>query len=79
MQSSGCTIRMQAIWNFDDTGDRAVNLGGTLTGPEDWRGGVELGVKAKFSNGVGIDVSGKERRTEATSGPRSLSARSSQQ
>ena len=48
---------IEAIWNFNAS-DRVADFGGTLTGPAEVRGKVELGLKTQFTNGVGLDVSG---------------------
>jgi outer membrane autotransporter protein len=45
---------LQVIWNFESSGD-AVNFGGTLAGPEELRGKVELGLKARLQSGVSLD------------------------
>lgn len=50
-------LGVQAIWNVSGD-DEVTNLGGTLSGPEEVRGRIELGLKAKFPSGIGVDVSG---------------------
>jgi hypothetical protein len=50
-------VGMQGIWNFKSSGN-AANFGGTLAGPEELRGKVDIGLKTQFTNGIGIDVSG---------------------
>ncbi len=50
-------IGFQAIWNFAGS-DRVADFGGTLSGPEDLRGRVELGLTAKSSSGLNLDISG---------------------
>jgi outer membrane autotransporter protein len=47
----------EVIWNFAAS-DNVADFGGTLSGPEEIRGRVELGLKTQFTNGVGLDVSG---------------------
>ena len=46
----------QAIWNFagDSTG---ADFGGSLAGPKEVRGRVELGIKVKGTQGIQLDVS----------------------
>jgi len=48
----------EAIWNFGGGGDASVDFGGTLTGPQEWRGRVEAGVRARLPGGIGLDLSG---------------------
>jgi outer membrane autotransporter protein len=50
-------VGLQVIWNFDSS-DNSAAFGGTLAGPEEVRGRVELGVTTRLTNGIGIDISG---------------------
>ena len=48
---------IEAIWNFSSSA-KGVDFGGTLAGPEELRGRVELGVRAQMPGGTSLDVSG---------------------
>ncbi|MCL4766174.1 MAG: Ig-like domain repeat protein [Hyphomicrobiaceae bacterium] len=50
-------LGLHAIWNFASS-DEAADFGGTLTGPEELRGRIELGLRAAFQGGVAVDFSG---------------------
>ncbi len=50
-------IGAELIWNIKASGNVA-DFGGTLAGPEELRGRLELGLKAQFPNGVSLDLSG---------------------
>ncbi len=47
----------ELIWNFTAS-DKVADFGGTLSGPEELRGRIELGLRTQFTNGVGLDLSG---------------------
>jgi outer membrane autotransporter protein len=50
-------MSVDVIWNFDSS-DEVVNFGGTLEGPEEVRGRIEVGIKAQLAGTLSIDVSG---------------------
>ncbi|MGE8942719.1 Ig-like domain repeat protein [Leptospira interrogans] len=50
-------LGVEALWNFTSS-DQVADFGGTLSGPEEVRGRVELGLTATFANGIGLDVAG---------------------
>ncbi len=50
-------VGLEAIWNFESSDDVA-RFGGTLAGPEEVRGRVELGVGARAVDGILFDLSG---------------------
>ncbi len=50
-------LGLQAVWNFASS-DEVADFGGTLTGPEELRGRIELGLRAAFQSGVAVDFSG---------------------
>ena len=50
-------LGVQVIWNFAST-NKAASFGGTLAGPEEVRGQVEIGLRAQSKDGFGLDISG---------------------
>ena len=46
----------QAIWNFAG-GNTGADFGGSLAGPKEVRGRVELGVKVQATDGIQLDIS----------------------
>jgi outer membrane autotransporter protein len=50
-------LGLEAIWNFAAS-DKVPDFGGTLTGPEELRGRVELGLKSQLPSGIALDLSG---------------------
>ena len=50
-------VGLEAIWNFESS-DRVADFGGTLSGPEEVRGRIEVGLRSRLPSGVGFDISG---------------------
>jgi hypothetical protein len=50
-------VGLEAIWNFESSDDVA-DFGGTLAGPQEVRGRVELGIAAQLTDGLTLDLSG---------------------
>jgi hypothetical protein len=49
-------VGLEAIWNFESSDDVA-DFGGTLAGPQEVRGRVELGIAAQLTDGLTLDLS----------------------
>lgn len=50
-------IGVIGVWNFESSGS-ASDFGGTLAGPEELRGRVEIGVMLRAPSGVSLDLTG---------------------